>query len=195
MSKAELHIHTSQCFYEDFSVLPDYDIHNQHVANQSHHTHYGVESGDDYRYNNGVGVVVEGAGHYAIRDASRLREARGVGGVGEVTTEAAAVVEHGELAPVVRVRAVACALHRLRCAEGAARFFSLRSGARLRTRCLRCPAECLSVVRSEGAVFQGRTAGNAKPHGAEECSRVRCSECADDPSRATASLHGTEGTA
>lgn len=134
-------------FNEDFSVLPDDDVHNQHVSHQPHHAHYGVESGDDNRYDNRVGVVVQAAGQSAIRVASRLREARVVVPVGEVQTEAAVAVEHRELAPVSRVRAVACALHGPRCAGGAVRVFRLHSGDGLRTRYLRCPAGCSAVVR------------------------------------------------
>lgn len=89
-------IRTHRCFCEDSSVLPDYDIHNQHVSNQPHDTHYGVESGDDNRYDNGVGVVPQVAGQSAISVASHVREARGVV-VGEVMTEAAGVVQHGQL--------------------------------------------------------------------------------------------------
>lgn len=126
----------------ELSVLPDYDIHNKHVSNQPNHTHYGVESGDDNRDDNGVGVVVQVAGESAIRVASRLCEARGVVGVGEVLAEAAGVVvQRGELAPIIGT--VVCALHGPRREEGAARVFSLDPGARLRTRCLRCPAGCV----------------------------------------------------
>lgn len=103
-------------------ALPDYDIHDQHVSNQPHHAHDGVESGDDNRYDDGVGVAVRAAAQAtttADADAAtpHVGEARAVvAAVGEVA-EAAAVVQRGELAPVVRVRAVACALHGPRCAE------------------------------------------------------------------------------
>lgn len=103
------------------SVLPDYDIHDQHVSNQPHHAHDGVESGDDNRNDDGVGVAVRAAAQTTFAAAaaatSHVGEARAViAAVGEVA-EAAAVVQRGELAPVVRVRDVACALHGTRCAE------------------------------------------------------------------------------
>lgn len=98
-------------------VLPDYDIHDQHVSNQPHHAHDGVESGDDNRYDDGVGVAVRAAAQATIGAASHVGEARAVVAVVGEVAEAAAVVQRGELAPVVRVRAVACALHGPRCAE------------------------------------------------------------------------------
>lgn len=100
-----------------FSVLPDDDIHDQHVSNQPHHAHYGVERGYDDRYENRVGVVVHG-----VHLAPRLREARGVVAFGEVPTYSAVVVKRRELAPVTRVRTVHYALHRpLRTGAGGLR--------------------------------------------------------------------------
>lgn len=150
------------------SVLPDYDIHNKHVSNQPNHTHYGVKSGDDNRDDNGVGVVVQVAGESAIRVASRLCEARGVVGVGEVLAEAAGVVvQRGELAPIVGT--VVCALHGPRREGGAARVFSLDPGGL---------GACDAPL---GACGRGCSAdGRIKSHAAGECDRVRWSEWAGE---------------
>lgn len=91
MERAELRTTEIRGNVCDSSFLPDYDIHHQHVSNQTHDTHYGVESGDDDRYDNGVGVVVQVAGQSAIFFAWHLNHTCGVA-VGEVVTEAAGVV-------------------------------------------------------------------------------------------------------
>jgi len=93
-----------------FALLPDDDIHDEHVSNQPHHAHDGVERGDDNRDDNRSGVALRAAGHPALPVASRLREARVVA-VGEVPTETGVAVERGELAPVIGERQVARALH------------------------------------------------------------------------------------
>lgn len=131
-------IHTYQCFMSTLAVLPDNDIHDQHVSNQPHHAHYGVESGDHDRYDNRIRVVLSGPGQSTVPVASRLHETRGVVAVGEVPTQAV-VVKHRDRAPVIRHRAVACALHGPRpvvvcggcCARG-----SSPAGVCLWTRCL-----------------------------------------------------------
>lgn len=156
-------------------VLPDYDIHDQHVSNQPHHAHDGVESGDDNRNDDGVGVAVRAAAQAttAADDAaaatatSHVGEARAVvAAVGEVAE--AAVVQRGELAPVVRVRAVACALHGPRCAESGRwedNDCCCCCCARLSCLCYGCssaPAARLCTVRPAGA----------ERLGAEECGRA-----------------------
>lgn len=125
-------VHAHRCISENCSDLPDYDVHHQHVSNQSDHTHDGVESGDDDRYDDRVGVVFQPA----LRVASRLREARAVACVGQVLAEGAAVVvQQGQLA--TENRAVTCALHG----------FQPTPSARSRTALLWCPAGDVCRVR------------------------------------------------
>lgn len=165
------------CLFSFLSLLPDDDIHDQHVSNQPHHAHHRVESSDDNRYDDRVGIVLQAAGQPVLGVASRLREARVVG---EVPAEAAVVVKQGELAPVVRARAVAGALHgpRSLSAMGAARVFRLPSGACRWTLCQRCPAGCLSVVCWKECCVSGagRTAGNVKDLRVKECGALCCGE-------------------
>lgn len=185
-------IHTHRCFCEDSSALPDYDIHNQHVSNQPHDTHYGVESGDDNRNDNGVGVVPQVAGQWAISVASHVREARGVV-VGEVMTEAAGVVQHGQL--VICVRAVACALHGSRCADCSCARLSPPHGCPFADLVPAIPRRVLVCrVLGEARCFSDRqpvTLNVTVLKNVAVCDVVST----DDPSRGTASLHGTGETA
>lgn len=137
-------IHSNQCksfFFSFFFLiaLPDNDIHDQHVSNQPHDAHYGVKSGDGNRYDNRIGV------DFHVVPSTPLGEACVVG---EVPTQAAAIIKRAQLAPLIRFWAVAGAVHGPRPVRTAGAFFTSPQVPVERTRCLWCPAGCFSVVCS-----------------------------------------------
>lgn len=150
------------------SVLPDDDIHDQHVSNQPHHAHYGVESSYNNRYYNRVGVVP-----HAVHLAPRLREARAVGAFGEVPTHTAVVVQQLDLALVIRLRAVGHALHLSGCARLSPHLgcLSADSGA-LMPRWVRVRGFAWRSAALELRSSTDRTAGNVKSARVEECGRA-----------------------
>lgn len=127
-------------FHSFFLIaLPDNDIHDQHVSNQPHDAHYGVKSGDGNRYDNRIGV------DFHVVPSTPLGEACVVG---EVPTQAAAIIKRAQLAPLIRFWAVAGAVHGPRPVRTAGAFFTSPQVPVERTRCLWCPAGCFSVVCS-----------------------------------------------